>query len=211
MFPIKKVFLKNSQNSQENMCVGVSFLRKLQASNNPHWNTHLHLDETENHPYVVYCVKSVRIRSYSGPHFSCIRTEYGEICISSYLVRMRENADQNNFKYWHFSCSVLNASPNLPNNMIVSVICTSIFLFSSASILQFLSNIKSISSTSPFMLEKIPSWIDHAWLFDDLTGLLDFYFFLPETCISNRGSAAGHCLKIWLQIFWTLDTFPGNL
>ena len=81
------------------MCVGVSFLRKLQASSNPHWNTHLHLDETENHPYVVYCVKSVRIRSYSGPHFSCIRTEYGEICISSYLVRMRENADPNNFKY----------------------------------------------------------------------------------------------------------------
>ena len=60
--------------------------------------------------------------------FSRIRTEYGEICISSYLVWMRENADQNNFKYWRFSCSVLNASPNLPNNMIVSVICTSFFL-----------------------------------------------------------------------------------
>ena len=87
--------------------------------------------------------------------FSRIRTEYGEICISSYLVRMRENADQNNFKYRRFSCSVLNASPNLPNNMIVSVICTSIFLFSSASFLQFLSNIKSISSSSPFMLEKL--------------------------------------------------------
>ena len=38
---------------------------------------------------------------------SRIRTEYGEILRSStYLVRMRENTDQNNSKYRHFSCSV---------------------------------------------------------------------------------------------------------
>ena len=40
-----------------------------------------------------HCVKSVRIRSYSGPHvshISLIRTEYGRI--SPYLVRLRENA-----------------------------------------------------------------------------------------------------------------------
>ena len=35
------------------------------------------------------CVKSVHIRSYSGP----------------YSVRMRENEDQNNFEYEHFSRS----------------------------------------------------------------------------------------------------------
>ena len=35
------------------------------------------------------CVKSVRIRSYSGP----------------YSVRMWENANQNNSEYGHFSCS----------------------------------------------------------------------------------------------------------
>ena len=35
------------------------------------------------------------------------RTEYGEIwSISLYLVRMRENTDQNNSKYAHFSSSV---------------------------------------------------------------------------------------------------------
>ena len=35
--------------------------------------------------------------------FSRIRTEYGEIVrIFPYLVRMRENADQNNSEYWHF-------------------------------------------------------------------------------------------------------------
>ena len=35
--------------------------------------------------------------------FSRIRTEYGEIlCISPYLVRMRENTDQNNSEYGHF-------------------------------------------------------------------------------------------------------------
>ena len=27
----------------------------------------------------IHCVKSVRIRSYSGPYFSCIRTEYGKM------------------------------------------------------------------------------------------------------------------------------------
>ena len=31
-FSVKKVFLENWQNSQENACAGVSFLKKLQAS-----------------------------------------------------------------------------------------------------------------------------------------------------------------------------------
>ena len=34
---------------------------------------------------VMHCIKSVRIRSYSGPHFS-------RIGISPYSARMRENA-----------------------------------------------------------------------------------------------------------------------
>ena len=38
------------------------------------------------------CVKSVRIRSYSGPHFP-------------HLDWIRENADQNKSKYGHFLCS----------------------------------------------------------------------------------------------------------
>ena len=39
--------------------------------------------------------------------FSRIRTESGEILhISPYLVRMRENTDQNNSEYGHFSRSV---------------------------------------------------------------------------------------------------------
>ena len=38
--------------------------------------------------------------------FSCIRTEYGEIlCISPHSIQMRENADQKNSKYRHFSYS----------------------------------------------------------------------------------------------------------
>ena len=73
--------------------------------------------------------KSVRIRSYSDPHFpafgliterysekvsyselfwsafSRIRTEYGEILrilrITPYSLRMRENADRNNSEYGH--------------------------------------------------------------------------------------------------------------
>ena len=39
--------------------------------------------------------------------FSCIRTEYGEILrICPYLVRMWENADQNNSEYGRFLHSV---------------------------------------------------------------------------------------------------------
>ena len=39
--------------------------------------------------------------------FSCIRTEYGEIrSISPYSAWMRENTDQNNSEYKHFSRSV---------------------------------------------------------------------------------------------------------
>ena len=37
-----------------------------------------------------HCMKSVHIRGYSGPYFPV------------YLVRMRENADQNNPEYGHF-------------------------------------------------------------------------------------------------------------
>ena len=39
--------------------------------------------------------------------FSCLRTEYGEMrSISPYSVRIRENADQKNSEYGHFSRSV---------------------------------------------------------------------------------------------------------
>ena len=39
--------------------------------------------------------------------FSRTRTEYGEIrSISPYSVRVRENAEQNNVEYEHFSCSL---------------------------------------------------------------------------------------------------------
>ena len=42
---------------------------------------------------MIHCIKSVRIRCYSSPHFSLIRTEYGEKrSISPYSIRMRENA-----------------------------------------------------------------------------------------------------------------------
>ena len=39
--------------------------------------------------------------------FSCLRTEYGEMrSISPYSVRIRENTDQKNSEYGHFSRSV---------------------------------------------------------------------------------------------------------
>ena len=44
------------------------------------------------------CVKSVRIRSYSGPHFPAFGLN-----ISLYSVQIQENADQNKSEYGHFS------------------------------------------------------------------------------------------------------------
>ena len=50
-------------------------------------------------------VKSVRIWSYSGPYFPHLDLIYS--------VRMRENADQNNSEYKHFSRSVSDLDLNL--------------------------------------------------------------------------------------------------
>ena len=49
-----------------------------------------------------HCVKSVRIQSYSSPHFPASDWYWEIRSISLYSVRMRENADQNNSKYGHF-------------------------------------------------------------------------------------------------------------
>ena len=50
-------------------------------------------------------VKSVRIWSYSGPYFP-----HSDLI---YSIRMRENADQNNSEYKHFSRSVSDLDLNL--------------------------------------------------------------------------------------------------
>ena len=48
--------------------------------------------------FLQHCVKSVRIQSYSGPHFPA----FG----------MRENANQNNSEYGHFLFSVIFYIPD---------------------------------------------------------------------------------------------------
>ena len=64
------------------------------------------------HDYTLRQNKRKTLRKkcpYSGffwSVFSCIRTEYGKILyISLYQVKIRENIDQKNSKYGHFSCS----------------------------------------------------------------------------------------------------------
>ena len=56
------------------------------------------LQEVYYSHFIIHCVKRVRIRSYSGLHFRIWS-------ISSYSVRIRKNADQNNSEYGHFSRS----------------------------------------------------------------------------------------------------------
>ena len=55
----------------------------------------------------MHCVKSVHTRSFSSPYFPVfgMNTE----SISQYSVRMRENTDQKNSEYGHFSCHVINS------------------------------------------------------------------------------------------------------
>ena len=53
---------------------------------------------------LYHCVKSLQIRSFFCSVYACIRTEYGEILlISLYSVRIRENTDQKNSVFEHFS------------------------------------------------------------------------------------------------------------
>ena len=63
----------------------------------------LKLVSIDTHLSFWHCVKSVRVRSYSGPCFPAFRLNKS---IFSCSGQMRENADQNNFEYGHFSRSV---------------------------------------------------------------------------------------------------------
>ena len=68
------------------------------------WNIHGMFHKTSANTLHKKCPNSELFWSV----FSCIRTEYGEILrtrISSYSVGTRENADQNNSEYGHFSGS----------------------------------------------------------------------------------------------------------
>ena len=61
------------------------------------------------------CVKSVHIRSYSGPHFPAFGLNTERYFVSlriQYSVRMRENAEQNNSEYGHFSRCEYHAERN---------------------------------------------------------------------------------------------------
>ena len=68
---------------------------------------------TSTWPCNIHCMKSVRILSYSGPHFSrifphsdWIRRDTPYLSVFSLNVRKREkNTDQNNSEYGHFSRS----------------------------------------------------------------------------------------------------------
>ena len=61
----------------------------------------------------IYCVKSVRIQSYSGPHFSRILLHLDWIrryapylsVLGTNAEKCGENADQDNSEYRHFFCS----------------------------------------------------------------------------------------------------------
>ena len=48
--------------------------------------------------YWLHCVKSVQIRSFFWPAFSCIQTEYGDLWKCS--VRVQENVYQKKLRMW---------------------------------------------------------------------------------------------------------------
>ena len=52
----------------------------------------------------VHCVKSIPFPSYSGPHFPAFALNTKDMkYLTPYSLRMRENTDQNNSEYGHFS------------------------------------------------------------------------------------------------------------
>ena len=52
----------------------------------------------------THCVKNVRIRSFSGPYFPAFGLNTARYT-SPYAIQMRENTDQKNSEYRHFSRS----------------------------------------------------------------------------------------------------------
>ena len=124
---LKKVFLKISQNSQEDTGARVSFLIKLQAAPVTYWKKdsgtgvflwisqnflkHLFLEKTSGGcfwyaseltimftAWKVSKTKFFMVRIF--PHSDWIR-RYGEIqSISQYSVRTRKNADLEKFRIW---------------------------------------------------------------------------------------------------------------
>ena len=48
---------------------------------------------------MVHCIKSARIRSYSGPYFPALELNKRRCSVS---LPMRKNADQSNSEYRHF-------------------------------------------------------------------------------------------------------------
>ena len=54
---------------------------------------------------LTHCVKSVRIRRYSGPYIPVFVLNGKIRSIFLYSVRMQKNANQNNSEYRHFSRS----------------------------------------------------------------------------------------------------------
>ena len=72
-----------------------------------------------------HSVKSVQIRSFFRPVFSCIQTEYREILrISLHLVRMWRNMDQENSVFGHFLHSDLDLE-KLTDEILTMTITTS--------------------------------------------------------------------------------------
>ena len=63
---------------------------------------HYHFGTQKFLLFTKHCVKSVLIRSYSGPHFLAFGLKRTD---TPYSVQRPENADHNKFEYGHFSCS----------------------------------------------------------------------------------------------------------
>ena len=54
-----------------------------------------------------HCVKSARIRSFSGPYFPAIGLNTERYPVSLCSVQVQKNADQKNFEYGHFLRSAM--------------------------------------------------------------------------------------------------------
>ena len=107
----------------------------------------------------VHCVKSVRIRSYSGPHFPVFRLNTKRYGVSLRIQsKCGKNADQNNSEFEHFLHCGNNQKKFCLNIKIGVLSCNASVLFAEAAyrgVLQKKFTEKKICAEVVFLLMKL--------------------------------------------------------
>ena len=149
--------------------------------------------------YHKHCVKSVRIWSYSGPHFSRI-FPCASLHIQSECGKMQENGDQNNSEYGNFLRSEILIT--MSRVKFLKRFQVPVMLICIVKQYQVLKD-QFCSQTSPY-LRISKSTCGHFWS-KNLLGTMAPTVFSPNNnnrCPCNDLYATDHKKLIYLQLFY---------